>query len=122
MVVYMSKSKLGRIFKYSVFSYKINFKRHFFLTLTIGVSILLFLSVSLYLDFNFATFVNDNDKIQKNYIPVITSEFDVSHKIENEIDSRKRVNCKRGTVCGTLSTDNVEYINVNYNAIVSDGT
>lgn len=71
--------------KLALTQYSISYKKKLFLIISITVSMVIFLAVSLYLDFAFATNTKESDEFQDNYINIYLEEFDHYNNVKQAV-------------------------------------
>lgn len=113
----MKNKRIKRIFQHAGRCYQVNIKKNIFTSLTIGTSVLLFLVAALYLDFGYATYVNNCNKIPKKCIPVMFSDNLNMKTLQEEIASKDMQTVQRYDASGNLVSKNGRTVSLNYNLL-----
>ena len=113
----MKFSKFFRIFKVSLKLYLAGYKRNIFLTISVAVSVFLFLVVALYKDFDYATYMRSNSRIQDNYIAFTCWDENAFEKLIDEFKGQECLYTKHAEASASYDLDYDIWTNITYNVI-----
>lgn len=115
----MSASKFVRLLKNSLHMYSVYFKKNLYLTITIAVSLLLFLSVALFMDYKYANVEKSYSRIQDNYIVVSTDDSGKLNTLKDALNAYNFVIQYHVFGTGYIENDS-NSVDIDYNIIASN--
>ncbi|MBP3326945.1 MAG: FtsX-like permease family protein [Coprococcus sp.] len=108
-----------RLFKLSVKLYSANMKRNLYLTISVAVSIFLFLIAALFVDFEYATYVKGSKRVQENYIYISCEDKELYNLMQQQFDKKSLYLCMHTMTGGNLYIDKKYRIDIDYNIILT---
>jgi ABC-type antimicrobial peptide transport system permease subunit len=97
-----------------------NSKKNIYLVVSVAVSLLLFLGVAFYLDFNTATKMKSFDKFQNNYILIETQDSDAAVGLEDLFAGKDYFENTYEDGSGEIILNDETLINIQYKALITD--
>lgn len=100
--------------------YLSNFKRNLYLTISVAVSLFLFLVVSLFMDFSYATYEKGSYRVQSNYIAITCNSEEAYNTISYMFRPQEYISFKYGTAGSVLDVPYGKQAIINYNVISAE--
>ena len=115
----MSISKTTRLLKDAFRMYSIHFSKNFYLSISIAVSLLIFLAFALSVDFQFANYAKSYRRIQNNYIVVQVTDSKQRLDLEDSLHSFSYITQSHSLGLAVIQNEALS-VSVDLNLISSD--
>ncbi len=116
----MNVYKASKNISMSVKLYTASIRKNLYLTISVAISMLLFLIVALYMDFDYATKEKAYNKFQNNYLVISTQSDKDIQQFQNMFEGKNYFINTYTYATGGFSTESGEYVNIYYNTVISN--
>lgn len=122
MVEYMKIKKYARIFLLSIQLYCNHMRKNIFAAISVSVSIFLFLSVALYIDFRYSTYESAGKRVQDNYFAYSCFDKAAFNKILEQHANSNHLTIYHASAGSTVYSEKGTPVRVYYNLMGLSGS